>query len=330
MAQLDHHVLHRVGRGPFAVRCDELGMGVEVVDQRLDRRCVGRVGDERRRQPVEGDRRRHRNAHRLGVGGEVAAGATDERVLADVDRSQELLGGRSAHRSGHRRHDHVRQPEPVEQLDVGLAVELVRTLEAGVVDVERVRVLHHELAAAQETGSRACLVAVLGLDLVDVQRQILVRRVEALHEQREHLLVGRSQQEVVPVTILQAEQVVAVLGPAVGSLVRLAGQQRREVDLLEAGRIHLGAHDVLDVAVDDPPERQPREAPGCRAADVPGPHQQLVRGHLGVVGIVPQRAQEQRRHAEHPGKIPATAAILRRPYLVHSPKRRGLSPRLVL
>jgi hypothetical protein len=36
--------------------------------------------------------------------------------------------------------------------------------------------------------------------------------------------------------VLQAEHVLAVLAPAAGSLVRIAWQQRREVDLLETGR----------------------------------------------------------------------------------------------
>ncbi len=125
---------------------------------------------------------------------------------------------------------------------------LVRTVEPLVVDVEAVGVLHHELAAAQQAGPRARLVAELRLDLVEVQRQVLVRAVQVLHEQGEHLLVRRREEEVVATSILQPEEVVAVLGPAVRRVVRFAGQERREVDLLEAGAIHLLADDPLDVA----------------------------------------------------------------------------------
>ena len=120
--------------------------------------------------------------------------------------------------------------------------------QAGVVDVERVGVLHHELAPAQEARAGTSLVAVLGLDLVEAQRQVLVRGVQVLDQEREHLLVGGPEQVVGAPAVLQPEQVGAVLGPAVGRLVGLAGQQGREVHLLEARGVHLLAHDPLDVA----------------------------------------------------------------------------------
>ncbi len=106
---------------------------------------------------------------------------------------------------------------------------VVGHVEARVVDVEGVGVLHHELAAAQQPRARPGLVAELGLDLIEPQRQVLVGRVEVLDEKGEHLLVGRGQQEVVALAVLEPEDVVAVVGPAVGQLVGLLGQQRREV-----------------------------------------------------------------------------------------------------
>ncbi len=236
VAELHHDVLQRVGRGPVAVGMAQLGVGVDPVDERGDRRRVRRVVHDRRRQPVERDRRGSGRDDGLDVGGVVARRAADEGVLADVHRGEELLGRRPAHGARHRRHDHVRQTEPVEQRDVGRAMGVVRRLQAGVVEVEAVRVLHHELAATQQTGAGTGLVAVLGLDLVDRQRQVLVRPADVLHEQREHLLVGRGEQEVGALAVLEAEQVVAVLGPAPGRLVGLAGEQGREVHFLEARR----------------------------------------------------------------------------------------------
>ena len=255
VAKLDDHVLHRVGGGPLALRAGELGVSVEVIDEGLDRGGVGGVRDPRRWEAVEWDRIRNGYVHGLGIGGVVARAAPHERVLADVDRREELLGGRSAHRPGHRRDDHGRKSESFEGLDVGIAMEVVRPIEALVVDVEAVRVLHHELAAPQQARSWTRFVAVLGLDLVDVQRQVLVRAVQSLHEQGEHLLVGRRQQEVVAVAVAQAKQVVAVLDPPIRGLIGLFGQQRREMNLLETGGIHLLANDALDIAVDDPSER---------------------------------------------------------------------------
>ena len=53
---------------------------------------------------------------------------------------------------------------------------VVRLGQALIVDVEGVGVLHHELAAAQQSGSRACFVAVLRLDLVERQAEGPCRR----------------------------------------------------------------------------------------------------------------------------------------------------------
>ena len=182
-------------------------------------------------------------------------------------------------------------------------MRLVAGLEALVVDVERVTVLHAELAGAQQAGAGPGLVAVLRLDLVDDERKVLVAAVQVFHQQREHLFVGGRQQHVGAATVLQAEQVVAVIGPAAGGLVGLLGQQGGEVDLLKAAAVHFFAHDALDVLEHLPAERQPGEATGCSTADVAGPYEQTVAGHLGIGGVLAQGAEEQRRHSQHGGHL---------------------------
>ena len=158
--------------------------------------------------------------------------------------------------------------------------------------VERVRVLHRELATAQEAGAGPRLVAVLVLDLVDRQRQVLVRVVEVLHEQREDLFVRGREQVVGALAVLQAEEAVAVLGPAVGDLVGLARQQRREVHLVRARVRHLLADDRLDLRLHAQPERQPREHARRLAPDVAGAHEQPVARDLGVGGVFAERTEE--------------------------------------
>ena len=305
VAQVDDDVLQRVRRRPRALRTPEVVAAVEVVDERGDGRRARGVVDDRRGSVVVGDVGWHGHAHRLHVGRVVARRGAHERVLADLERGQELLAGRPAHGPGHRRDDDVGQAEAVERADVGVAVALVRPLQPGIVDVEAVGVLHHELPAAQQAGAGPGLVAVLRLDLVDAQRQVLVRRVQVLHEQREHLLVGRREEEVVAPPVDQPEHVVAVVVPAARGVVRLAREQGGEVDLLEPGPVHLLADDVLDVAVDEPAERQPGEPAGGRPPDVPGAHEQTVAGNLGVGRVLAQRSQEQRRHPEHPAHATA-------------------------
>ena len=217
----EHDVLERVRRGPPSpsVAAGDAGAGVEVgvrvVDERLDRRRVRRVEDDRRTEPVERDRLGDDRRERLDVRG-VAAGRADERVLADGDRVQELLGARAAHEAVVGCDDDVLESEPLEDPLVRVALRLVRGIQPLVGVVERVRVLHRELAAAQEAGARTRLVAVLVLDLVDRQRQVLVRRVEVLHQEREHLLVRRREQVVGAPAVLQPEDAVAVGLPPAG------------------------------------------------------------------------------------------------------------------
>jgi hypothetical protein len=290
----EHHILEGVGAGPGPIdaRLDLIGHRHQGVDGRHVRglddlggrhlRVVQRLGSG--------------NAHRLDIGG-IASGRAHEGVLAVGRDRQELLGARSAHRPRHRLDDGVVEAEPVEDPDVGLAMPVVGGVQAGVVDVEGVGVLHHELAAAQDSGAGTGLVAVLGLDLVERQRQVLVGGVEVLHQEGEHLLVGGPQQHVDVLAVLQPEQVVAVLDPAVGLLVGLRGQQGREEHLLGAHGVHLLADDALHLAQHLQAQRQPGVDAGGRPPDVPGAHQPAVAGNLGVGGILPQGPDEQLRHA---------------------------------
>src|SRR5690606_33441255 len=110
--------------------------------------------------------------------------------------------------------------------------------------------LHDELATSQQAGAWPGLVAVLRLDLVDRQRQVLVGAEEVLDGEREQLLVRRAEEIVAPLAVLEPEDVVAVFGPAAARLVGLLREQRREEQLLGADRVHLLADDGLDATVD--------------------------------------------------------------------------------
>ena len=71
------------------------------------------------------------------------------------------------------------------------------------------------------------------------------------------------------------------------------------MDLLAAGRLHLFAHDSLDLSQHPEAKRQPRVDSGGRAADVPRPHEKPVAGNFGVGRIFTQRTNEKRRHSKH-------------------------------
>ena len=300
----DHDALERVRGGPRLALAR--GQLVGDVHERGD------GGGDRGVLDLGGGQGRHGGLVQRGGGhrgdgldvGPVAAVGLDEGVLAHLGGVQELLGAGAAHRTGGGPHRHDLEAESVEDPQVGGPVGLVRGVQAGVVHREGVGVLHDELAPAEQAGARAGLVPVLGLDLVQVRGQVLVRGVQVLHQEREHLLVRGGQEVVVAPAVLQAEQPVAVLVPAPRGLVGLPRQQRREVHLLGADRVHLLAHDPLHLGQHLQAQRQPRVDARGRATDVPGTDEEPVARHLGLRRVVAQGAQEQGGHAQgHDGGL---------------------------
>ena len=123
----------------------------------------------------------------------VAARGTHESVLTDGGRVQELFTAGAPHRTGLCGHNDNLQTQALENALVGGTVRHVRLVQALIINVEGVGVLHDELTAAQQTRAGARFIAVLGLNLVQGQRQVLIGGVQVLHQQGEHFLVGGCQ-----------------------------------------------------------------------------------------------------------------------------------------
>ena len=193
-------VLQRVGGGPGTVLARILI--VEQINERLDGRSVGGRNLEGRGHAGRILSLRHGGRHGLGVGG-VATRGRHEGVLTDRRGVQELLGAGAAHRAAHRGDDDVAQTQALEDALVGIALSLVGGVQTLVVNVEGVGVLHDELAAADQTGTRAGLVTVLRLNLVQRGGQVLVRGVHVLHQQGEHFLVRGGKQVVAALTVVE-------------------------------------------------------------------------------------------------------------------------------
>ena len=241
--------------------------------------------------------RRFRRGQRLDVP-RLAGRSEGEGVLADWHRSEELLGRGAAHRAGHREHRDILQVKTGEDALVGAPLVHIGLAHALLVNGEGVGVLHDELAAADQAGAWAELVTVLGLDLVEGHRQVLVRGVHVLDQKGEHLLMCRGEQVIRTMTVLQTEDVLAVLFPAVGRLVRFTGQQRREMHFLGADAVDFLTDDSFDLVENAQTKRQPRPDAGGGFADVSGALQQFCGIDVRISGILAQRAQEQRRHTK--------------------------------
>ncbi len=270
-AAVRHHG-HRLDHGA--------GGHAEQARHVLDRGGAGRLDPlgrvERPGQTVDGPRA---GARHLYVGRVARRGERDV-VLARPAGRHVLVGADAAH------HPHVRldpvplEPGPVEDAVVGLDMELIRALEAVRINVERVRVLHDELAGAEHPGAGPRLVALLGLEVVEDLRQVAVRADLARDVPGDVLLVAQREHEVGAAPVLELEDLVDVV--AAGAPPGLGRLDHRHQHLHRADRVELLADDLLDLAVRPPAGRQPGPEAG---ADLPGearPHGQAVRNGLGV------------------------------------------------
>jgi hypothetical protein len=205
----------------------------------------------------------------LDVRGIVACAARHDRVFAGLDEHLELGTRRPAHRPGVSRNETISEPKCVEDPHVALAHFLVRAPCTVFVHVERVGVLHQELAATQEATSRSRLVAELRLDLVQVLRKIAIATDLVTRNVRHDLFVGRAEVIVAAFPVFQAEKRVAEAIPAPGLLEVVGRQEGRHEHLQRASTIHLAPDDGLDLLQDPHAERQEVVQAGANPAHEP-------------------------------------------------------------
>ena len=220
----------------------------------------------------------------------VAVFAGHERVLARAGGSEEVLAAASAHDPRLRCDLVGLEPAALEDLRVRDRVLAEALVETGLVAVERVAVLHDELAKAEQRPARPGLVAVLRLKVVPDLRQLLVRP-DLARVEGNGLLVRERQDVVAARPVLEVEE----LGDAdpSGRLPELRGRQHRHQDLLCAEGVELLADDLLDLPVHAPAERQEGPEAAGDLANEAAADEQLVRDRLRVGGIVAQGRQKE-------------------------------------
>ena len=158
------------------------------------------------------------------------------------------------------------------------------------VAVERIRVLHDELADADQAGARARLVALLRLEVVEHLRQVAVR-LDLARVKGHRLLVRHREDELPVVAVTQLEHFGDVV--AAGRLPELGRSQNGHEELLRPDRVHLLADDPDHLLVDAPTEREKRPDAGADLADESAADEQLVADRLRVGRSLAQRRQEQ-------------------------------------
>ena len=179
-------------------------------------------------------------------------------ALAGGGENDELVAEIAADGPGVGAHGNRLQPEPRERAQVGDEHARVGMLRARLVEVEGIGVLHEEFARAHDAEARAHLVAELPLDVIEIERQVLVGANVGAEDFRHHLLVGRTEEHFALVTILDAQHLLAVIvvAPALAPQVRRLDRGHEHFD--RAGAILLFADDAVDLVEHAQADRQPR------------------------------------------------------------------------
>ena len=234
----------------------------------------------------------------LGVRG-VTAGAVHELRLARRGKRHELGRHLAADLATIGLDRAVIQATAIADRAVGAAHIVVGFLQRFLRRVEGVRVLHDELAAAEQAQARSDLVAELHLDLVERAGKLLVGTQLVADERRDELLMGGPEAEAVVVTVDEAHELGAVIVPAAGLVPQLRRLQRRHHDFLRADLVHFLAHDVLDLREHLVAKRQEGVHARSGLADHARAKHQLVARNFRVRGILLQRRSIELAHSHN-------------------------------
>ena len=223
----------------------------------------------------------------------VEGGVVENLAFAGIGEYLEFMAQIATDRAGIGAHRYGLQAHPREGLEIGDEHLVVGHLAGRGVDVERVGVLHQELAPAHHAEPRPHFVAELPLNVIKVLRQVLV----ALHRMLEDICYKLficwtiKHLPIMPVGDPQHLLAVILVAPRVAPQVgRLDG---RHEHFLGAGGVLFLAHDLLDLLQHAQAQRQPGIDPGAGLADHAGAQHQAVRDDLRL-----RRGFPQGRHKE--------------------------------
>ncbi len=200
------------------------------------------------------------------------------------------------------------QPHPREGAQIGDEHPVVGTARRGLVDIERIGVLHQEFAAAHHAEARTLLVAELPLDVIEIERQALVGFDVGAKDLGDHFLVGRTIQQFALVAVADAQHlrtigvVAAAFAPEIGEL------QRRHQQFQRAGAVLFLADDLLDLLQHPKAERQPGVDAGRLLPHHARAQHQPMRDDLRLFRILFQDRQEETRqsHGSNSGESAGT------------------------
>ena len=191
---------------------------VELLNQLGDGFGVRRVDQGQLLGGVRARRFRRNGFRKLDVCRVVGAVGEDHIVFAALRQHLEFMRGAAADGAGISLYRAEIQPHTAEDFAVSGVHRIVGFLQRFLRSMERVRIFHQEFAGAHHAETRAHFVAEFGLDLIEVQRQLLIGVQLVADQIGDDLFVGWTEDERTIATIGNAQQFRAVLLPATALL----------------------------------------------------------------------------------------------------------------
>ena len=173
--------------------------------------------------------------------------AADQVGFARIRQCHELAGQRAADLAAVRFDGTEVQAQAIADALIGTAHLLVGLMQGFVGGMEAVRVLHDELAAAHEAEAGTALVAVLHLDLIQVQRELPVGAQLIAHQIGDDFLMGGSQAQAEPMTVVKAHHFGTVCIPTAAFRPQLSRLKDGHAHFLGTGGVHFLTDDLLDL-----------------------------------------------------------------------------------
>ena len=161
------------------------------------------------------------------------------------------------------------------------------------VEMEGVAVLHDEFPRAHDAETRPNLVPELGLNLIKVQRELLVALHFTADKIRDDFFVCGTETELARVSVVEAQQLWAVQVPASAFFPEFGWLHRGHEHFLRADGLEFFAHDGLHATDNPQPERHPSVDSGSEPSDQAGTQHQAMAGNFRVCRIFLERRQQE-------------------------------------
>ena len=133
--------------------------------------------------------------------------------------------------------------------------------------MEGVRVLHDEFTAAHQAETGTDFVTELGLDLIQVDRQLFVAVQLVAAQVGDHFFMGRAHAELTAMTVFKAQQLGAVFFPAPGFLPQFGRLDARHQHFQSACSVHFFTNNGFGLAHDAQAHGQPGVQAGSKFAN---------------------------------------------------------------